>query len=617
MRAHFNTKAAILLETPAIVAKMKKIKTLILLANPNNTLPLQLAQEEALIRAASARFKHKGKIKLTFMEAATVHDLRQALLEDDFQIVHFSGHGTESGLILEDEFGEPYRVPQAALASLLKEHQSIECVILNACYSISQAELISCEGAHIIAMEERLDDKAALEFSRAFYDAVAAGKSYDFAYRQGVTNVGLMNLDALFPAVFLSPDRSSRDAILINKAAGKESALSSSSNSTALSGGSLAETFTSNISEGDSQTKDLSVKIGVPPLPDIFLGRDEDLGILKERLGVVKGGKQSGATQIITAFRETRSRRSSITALRGFPGIGKTAITTVLAEDAEITTAFPDGVLWTSLGQNPNLIYLMAKWGSDLGSEDIFRAPTLKRAAEILSELLKKKRFLIIIDDVWEAEHAAVFRQSKGNDCSLLIATRAPEVISRLSVSSGAIHNLRGLTEGDSLDLLGILAPDAVSAHRKECLEVVRAVEGLPLALQVAGRLLNEEFRMGWGVEDLLKALLEGKLLIESKAPADLIDLEKQTIPTVAALLRKSVDTLDAQAKECFAYLEPFGQKPATFRLEDLKASWQMDDPKPIIRQLVGRGLLEPVAGNRYQMHSLLITLAGETSEKL
>lgn len=258
----------------------------------------------------------------------------------------------------------------------------------------------------------------------------------------------------------------------------------------------------------------------------------------------------------------------------------------------------------------------MATWGRELGSEDIFRAPTLKQAVERLSGLLKKKRVLMIIDDVWESEHASAFRQSKGNDCSLLITTRAPQIISQLAVAPQAIHNLPGLTEESSLNLLKILAPDVVPAYRQECLEIVRAVEGLPLALHVAGRLLNEESQQVWGVSGLLKSLLEGKLLIESKAPADLIDLEKQTIPTVATLLRKSVDTLDAQAKLCFAYLAPYKQKPATFSLEDLKSSWQMEDPKPIIKQLTGRGLLERV-GNRYQMHSLLITLAGDTVEEL
>jgi hypothetical protein len=33
---------------------------------------------------------------------------------------------------------------------------------------------------------------------------------------------------------------------------------------------------------------------------------------------------------------------------------------------------------------------------------------------------------------------------------------------------------------------------------------------------------------------------------------------------------------------------------------------WEVDDPKPIARELRNRGLLEPV-GERFQMHALLV----------
>ena len=42
-----------------------------------------------------------------------------------------------------------------------------------------------------------------------------------------------------------------------------------------------------------------------------------------------------------------------------------------------------------------------------------------------------------------------------------------------------------------------------------------------------------------------------------------------------------------------------------------MKFVWEMDDPKPIIRTLVDRGLLEHVPElNRYWMHALLVMLA-------
>lgn len=148
-----------------------------------------------------------------------------------------------------------------------------------------------------------------------------------------------------------------------------------------------------------------------------------------------------------------------------------------------------------------------------------------------------------------------------------------------------------------------------MAEHEDECRQLARDVECLPLALHVAGRLLNAESQMGWGVADLLNNLREGASLIGAKAPADMMDYETETIPTVAALLKKSTDRLDDFTRDCFAFLGPFAPKPATFDLNAMKAVWMVDDPRPTARTLVDRGLLEPV-GSRFQMHALLVAHA-------
>lgn len=334
-----------------------------------------------------------------------------------------------------------------------------------------------------------------------------------------------------------------------------------------------------------------------PPIsPEIFLGREEDMVELKKRLGILRDEQSSGPVQVLTA-------------VRGWPGIGKTATATVLAHDSDLLTAFPDSVLWTSLGPSPNLLSELATWGRALGTDEILRAPTLKEATSLLAAHLRNKRMLLIVDDVWEVEHVVPFQQVRGKDCALLVTTRQPGVVNGLSLPDEAVYNLPALTEDRALDLLRILAPNVVAEHGDECRQLARDVECLPLALHVAGRLLNSEFQMGWGVADLLNDLREGARLIEAKAPADMMDYETETIPTVAALLKKSTDRLDDFTRDCFAFLGPFAPKPATFDLDAMKAVWMVDDPKPIARTLVERGLLEPV-GSRFQMHALLVAHA-------
>jgi len=91
--------------------------------------------------------------------------------------------------------------------------------------------------------------------------------------------------------------------------------------------------------------------------------------------------------------------------------------------------------------------------------------------------------------------------------------------VNGLSLPDDAVFNLPPLTEDRALDLLRILAPSVVADHQEECLELARDVECLPLALHVAGRLLNAESKMGWGVGELLSDLRKGAKVIESKAP--------------------------------------------------------------------------------------------------
>ena len=139
-------------------------------------------------------------------------------------------------------------------------------------------------------------------------------------------------------------------------------------------------------------------------------------------------------------------------------------------------------------------------------------------------------------------------------------------------------------------------------------MELVRELDGLPLGIQVAGRMLNTEANHGFGVTELLSDLRTGKKLLEAQAPADRTDLAKQTTPTVAVLLQKSTDRLDPETRELYAYLAAFPPKPATFDLRAMKAVWRVDDPKPTVRILVDRGLLELVKETgRYYMHALLV----------
>jgi len=185
-------------------------RVLVVFANPRGTDALRLGEEDRALTESIRLSKHRDHVVLTKCHAATVHDLSRALLDDDYDFVHISGHGTRTGLVLEKEDGSRYVVPQSGLADLFAAYVppqgKLRCVVLNACYSVSTGTLASLGVPATIAMEGPISDTAAIEFSRGFYDALGAGKDVRFAYDEGCRRVKLSAPGARFVAKFLGPD---------------------------------------------------------------------------------------------------------------------------------------------------------------------------------------------------------------------------------------------------------------------------------------------------------------------------------------------------------------------------------------------------------------------------
>lgn len=171
-------------------------KILVLSANPKDTSRLRIDQEVREIENGLQRSQHHDKFMLKCSWATRCQDIRRAMLDFDPNIVHFSGHGEgDAGIVLEDETGQTQLVREEALAGLFElfaEH--VECVVLNACYSHAQAQAIARHIQYVIGMNKSIGDKTAIEFSTAFYDALGAGKSIEFAYRLGCNAIQFIHV---------------------------------------------------------------------------------------------------------------------------------------------------------------------------------------------------------------------------------------------------------------------------------------------------------------------------------------------------------------------------------------------------------------------------------------
>ena len=95
------------------------------------------------------------------------------------------------------------------------------------------------------------------------------------------------------------------------------------------------------------------------------------------------------------------STKRPVTIIQGIPGVGKSTLTVKVAHEVDVLQHFKGGILWTALGQKPDITEELRTWGQYLGSEIIPRAIPRKTLLSKLSSLLRRRQALLIVDDFW------------------------------------------------------------------------------------------------------------------------------------------------------------------------------------------------------------------------
>ncbi len=171
------------------------VKILFLLANPEDTERLRLGKEMRSIEEEYERAKFRDRFDIKQRLAVQVDDLQRHLRRHEPHIVHISGHGKRSGeIILEDTKGESHPVPVHALSDLFSMFKdNIRCVVLNACYSVKQAEAIAEHIDCVVGMSKDLGDLAAINFAKIFYQALFDGRNVKEAFDSGRIQIDMQN----------------------------------------------------------------------------------------------------------------------------------------------------------------------------------------------------------------------------------------------------------------------------------------------------------------------------------------------------------------------------------------------------------------------------------------
>lgn len=167
-------------KTPSPKAKEK---ILFIAANPTDAGKLQTDKEHRIIKDAMRRGKHRDKYEfLQPLLSVTIQELIQAV-NDKPEILHFSGHGENKGVIITTENNKMQLLPIRPLKRMfkrLKNHTRL--VLLNSCYSASQAKEISTFGMYVVGYNLPIGDLAAIGFAQGLYIGLGEGKSFEEAF---------------------------------------------------------------------------------------------------------------------------------------------------------------------------------------------------------------------------------------------------------------------------------------------------------------------------------------------------------------------------------------------------------------------------------------------------
>lgn len=171
-------------------------KILFAAANPLNSPFLRLDQEFRNIQNCLRESQYQKNLVLLPLFFVRKKDLRKALLHEKPNIVHLCGHGSENvGIAFESDNGYPEWVDTDALAeffALFKD--TLECVVLNGCYSEIQAEAIAHHIKHVIGISSAILDTTAIKFAAEFYEAIGEGHSVASAFAFSVNALRWANV---------------------------------------------------------------------------------------------------------------------------------------------------------------------------------------------------------------------------------------------------------------------------------------------------------------------------------------------------------------------------------------------------------------------------------------
>ncbi|RZS68806.1 CHAT domain-containing protein [Agromyces ramosus] len=210
-----HAAAALAIEPPMRVLGM--------ISSPRGLPALDVDGERERLEQALRPHLDSGRVELEWLDEVSWTGVHGKLLEGQWHVLHFVGHGTydvdtdEGVLAFVGRDGRADYVTASSLADLLDEAEPTpRLVVLNSCqsgaggttdlFSGTAAALAHSGIRAVAAMQFSISDTAAIEFARGFYTALSHGRGIDEAVRSGrigILGMGRGTLEWVTPVLYL------------------------------------------------------------------------------------------------------------------------------------------------------------------------------------------------------------------------------------------------------------------------------------------------------------------------------------------------------------------------------------------------------------------------------
>lgn len=194
------------------------ITVLFLAANPIDTPALRLDEEARSIQEKIRLSEYRDSIRFESRWATRASDILQAINETNPTIVHFSGHGADTGeLALLNPDGSTKLVTKEAISMAMSTaSDTIRLVVFNACFSEIQAQNVVGNIESAIGMSTSIGDDAACVFAAQLYSSIGFGRSLQTSFKQAVAALILEGIpEDDTPRLYVKDSIDPNDIILV------------------------------------------------------------------------------------------------------------------------------------------------------------------------------------------------------------------------------------------------------------------------------------------------------------------------------------------------------------------------------------------------------------------